>query len=236
MPGGAHLPSHKATKSASPPKTSNPTKAAKGKRPATGNKPKGSMTVTVEMMKSGSVSVNVSAPDLNAEAEESSQRDESRQRDDEQASQRSDDPAAGSPSWRSLPGSGAPLQPISDNMVVLQERVIQLEQRLEQQRQQARAAQEQLRTQVAALTAQLLQTQRLAPSPANTKAVDTAGRATDATGPTRPGDLTRLMTEASLVLNRMELVRTDPRGEIFSDEAFGDVDADVEAAGAAPPP
>jgi hypothetical protein len=44
------------------------------------------------------------------------------------------------------------------------------------------------------------------------------------------------MTEASLVLNRMELVRTDPRGEIFSDEAFGDDDADVEAAGAAPPP
>ena len=194
------------------------------------------MTVTVEMMKSGSVSVNVSAPDLNAEAEESSQRDESRQRDDEQASQRSDDPAAGSPSWRSLPVSGAPLQPISDDMVVLQERVIQLEQRLEQQRQQARAAQEQLLTQVAALTAQLLQTQRLAPSPANTKAVDTAGRATDATGPTRPGNLTRLMTEASLVLNRMELVRTDPRGEIFSDEAFGDDDADVEAAGAAPPP
>lgn len=193
------------------------------------------MTVTVEMMKSGSVSVNVSAPDLNAEAEESSQRDESRQRDDEQASQRSDDPAAGSPSWRSLPGSGAPLQPISD-MAVLQGRVIQLEQRLEQQRQQARAAQEQLLTQVAALTAQLLQTQRLAPSPANTKAVDTADRATDATGPTRPGNLTRLMTEASLVLNRMELVRTDPRGEIFSDEAFGDDDADVEAAGAAPPP
>ena len=62
------------------------------------------------------------------------------------------------------------------------------------------------------------------------------GRAIDATGPTRPGNLTRLMTEASLVLNRMELVRTDPRGEIFSDEAFGDDDADVEAAGAAPPP
>ena len=234
MPSGAHVPSHKATKSASPPKTSSPTKAAKGKRPATGNKPKGSMTVTVEMMKSGSVSVNVSAPDLNnAETEEGSQRDESRQRDDEQASQRSDDPAAGSPSWRSLPGAGAPLQP---DMVVLQERVIQLEQRLEQQRQHARAAQEQLLTQVAALTAQLLQTQRMAPSPANTKAADTAGRAIDATGPTRPGNLTRLMTEASLVLNRMELVRTDPRGEIFSDEAFGDDDADVEAAGAAPPP
>ena len=189
------------------------------------------MTVTVEMMKSGSVSVNVSAPDLNnAETEEG---DESHQRDDEQASQRTDDPAAGSPSWRSLPGAGAPLQP---NMVVLQERVIQLEQRLEQQRQHARAAQEQLLTQVAALTAQLLQTQRMAPSPANTKAADTAGRAIDATGPTRPGNLTRLMTEASLVLNRMELVRTDPRGEIFSDEAFGDDDADVEAAGAAPPP
>ena len=231
MPSGAHVPSHKATKSASPPKTSSPTKAAKGKRPATGNKPKGSMTVTVEMMKSGSVSVNVSAPDLNnAETEEG---DESHQRDDEQASQRTDDPAAGSPSWRSLPGAGAPLQP---DMVVLQERVIQLEQRLEQQRQHARAAQEQLLTQVAALTAQLLQTQRMAPSPANTKAADTAGRAIDATGPTRPGNLTRLMTEASLVLNRMELVRTDPRGEIFSDEAFGDVDADVEAAGAAPPP
>ena len=131
---------------------------------------------------------------------------------------------------------------VAERDLMLQEQVTKLEQQLEQQEQQARVAKEELMAQVATLTAQL---QQQAPADPN---ASTASASSGASGDEAtlaplaresrgPGMMTRLYTEANLMLNRIDLVRKQTRGEILivKDEAFEDDEAEAEAVGVGPP-